>query len=357
MRDAGPPDRLDVPGSRGNTMSKITGREIHLASRPEALPTDDTFELVEVPVPEPEEGQIQVRNVWMSVDPYMRGRTKSYVGPYEVGEPLGGGCVGRVIASRHADFSRGDWVLADRGWREWWTTGVEGVRPIDPRLAPPQRYLGVLGMPGLTAYVGLLHIVGLQEGESVLVSSAAGAVGSVACQIAKLKRCRVTGIAGGEAKCAWLRDDLGLDAAIDYKHERSLPVALRRACPDGIDVYFDNVGGDTLDAALLHMRDHGRIALCGMISQYNDPQPPPGPRFLVAAVTKRLTLRGFIVRDHLDLLPPFHHDMSSWLLDGLIKSRETIYQGLDKAPEAFLALFSGAGTGKVLVRLGPDDLP
>ncbi len=341
-------------------MSTITSREIRLAARPEALPTADTFELVEVPVPEPGDGQLQVRNVWMSVDPYMRGRmrqSKSYVRPYEIGEPLGGGCVGRVVASRHADFARGDWVLADHGWREWWTGGVDGVRRIDPELAPPQRYLGALGMPGMTAYVGLLHMVKLQEGESVLVSSAAGAVGSVACQIAKLKGCRVTGIAGGEAKCAWLRNELGLDVAIDYKQERNLTVALRRACADGIDVYFDNVGGDTLDAALLHMRDHGRIALCGMISQYNDPQPPPGPRFLIAAVTKRLTLRGFIVRDHLDLLPTFQHDMAKWLNDGLIKVRETVFDGLQNAPRAFLALFSGAGTGKVLVRLGPDDLP
>jgi NADPH-dependent curcumin reductase CurA len=338
-------------------MTALTGREIQLTSRPAAMPTDETFELVEVPVPDPGEGQILVRNVWMSVDPYMRGRMralKSYVEPYAVGRPLAGGCVGRVVRTYHPEFAEGDWVLADYGWRDYWISDGTGVTVIDPTLAPPPAYLGVMGMPGLTAYVGLLRIAGITAGETVFVSAGAGAVGSVACQIARQEGCGVVATAGSAAKVTWLQDELGVEVAIDYKAERRLAAALHRACPAGFDVYFDNVGGDHLEAAIQNLKDHGRIVACGMISQYNERLPQSGPRNLLAFVVKRLTLQGFIVNDHVDLQDVFRREMADWLRSGRMKVRETVVQGLENAPAAFCGLFSGENIGKMLVRVGED---
>ncbi|WP_434380397.1 NADP-dependent oxidoreductase [Melittangium boletus] len=330
------------------------GREIHLKSRPQGEPTPSNFELVEVDIPEPAEGQVLVRNHFMSVDPYMRGRmndTKSYVPPYQIGRPLDGGAVGQVVRSRSAALKEGDFVVGNGGWREYSVGDAKGYTPVDPSVAPLQAYLGVLGMPGQTAYVGLLEIGQPKAGETVFVSGAAGAVGGLVGQIAKVKGCRTVGSAGSAEKVKHLREKLGFDAAFNYK-DGPAAQALDALCPEGIDVYFDNVGGEQLDAALGKMKNFGRIALCGAISQYNATQRPPGPSNLVLAVGKRLTLRGFIVSDHREHYADFVREMSGWLREGKVTLQETIVEGgLGKAPEAFIGLLRGDNTGKMLVKL------
>jgi hypothetical protein len=329
-------------------------REIHLASRPVALPAHENFELVETPVPEPQEGQILVRNHYMSVDPYMRGRmrdTKSYVPPFQIGEPLTGGAVGEVIASKSDRIQVGDFVLHQLGWREYALLPDNAATPVDPSLGPLQSYLGVLGMPGMTAYVGLLDIGDPKPGETVFVSGAAGAVGSVVCQIAKLKGCRVVGSAGSPRKVRWLEDVAGVDRAINYKEVKSLRHALAEACPDGIDVYFENVGGEHLEAALSRMNNFGRIVVCGMISQYNAEEPEPGPPNLVLLISRRLKMQGFIVSDHMDQVAAFRQDMVRWIKEGKIKWEETVVEGIEHAPDAFIGLFKGENLGKMLVKL------
>ncbi|MGE5236731.1 MAG: NADP-dependent oxidoreductase [Acidobacteriota bacterium] len=332
-------------------------REIHLVRRPDGVPHEGDFELATVELPQPQAGEVLVRNVWMSVDPYMRGRMsdrKSYVAPYQVGQVLDGGSVGRVTASRNPAFAEGDWVLANRGWREGFLSDGEGLRRIPPA-PPPRWHLGALGMPGLTAYVGLLRIGRIAPGETVFVTGAAGAVGSLACQIARLKGCRVVGSAGSAAKVAWLEEQARVDAAFDYKTTEDVAAELGRLCPDGIDVVFDNVGGRFLDAALVSMREFGRIVLCGAISVYNATRPPRGPAAIALAIPRRLTLQGFIVFDHVDMRDVFEAEMTRWLSEGSIAWHETVVDGLEKAPQAFLGLFSGDNLGKMLVRLGPDD--
>jgi NADPH-dependent curcumin reductase CurA len=329
-------------------------RQIILASRPVGWPVPEDFRLTEVDRPELSAGQVRVRNQFMSVDPYMRGRmndVKSYLPPFQVGEPLEGQAVGTVIETRSPDLAEGDLVLHMHGWRDEAVLDAGHARkiPQTPGLSP-SAYLGVLGMTALTAYVGLLDIVNLQPGEVVFVSGAAGAVGSMAGQIAKLKgAARVIGSAGSDEKVAWLRE-LGFDAAFNYK---TAPVLdqLRQAAPDGIDVYFDNVGGDHLEAALSVLHTHGRVALCGAVAHYNATEPPSGPRNFNLAITKRLTLRGFIIIDHLGRLPAMIADVSAWLRDGKLAHKETIVEGLDQAPAAFIDLLRGANTGKMLVRL------
>jgi len=336
-------------------MSAVVSREIRLKRRPVGVPDDGDFELAEVTLEEPAEGQILVRNVYMSVDPYMRGRMtdrKSYVPPFALGEAMTGGAVGRVEVSRNERFAPGDCVLGMNGWRECFLSDGSDLQPVDPALAPLQSYLGVLGMPGLTAYVGLLDIGALRAGETVFVSGAAGAVGSVVCQIAKIKGCRVVGSAGSPAKVAWLTTEAGIDEAFDYRTVESLGGALAQACPDGIDVYFDNVGGEHLEAALEGMNTGGRIVACGSISTYNATEPPCAPHNLFRIVTNRLTMRGFIVTDHTDRHPAFVRDASGWIGEGRLKWRETIVDGIEAAPAAFIGLFSGANFGKMLVRLG-----
>jgi NADPH-dependent curcumin reductase CurA len=330
-----------------------TGREIHLASRPDGWPTPDNFALVEVPVPTPGPGQVLVRNLVMSVDPYMRGRmndVKSYVPPFQVGAALDGGAVGEVIASAADSHKPGDIVLHGLGWREYALLDAEAARVVDPALAPVSAYLGVLGMIGLTAYAGLLDVAAMKPGESVFVSAAAGAVGGLAGQIAKLKgAARVVGSAGSAAKVARLRE-LGFDAAFDY-HDGPVRQSLKAAAPEGIDVYFDNVGGDHLEAAIAALRTHGRVAICGMIAQYNATEPPAAPRNLALVIGKRLTLRGFLVMDHGGLREQFLGEMSGWLRSGQIRYDETVVDGLENAPEAFLGLLRGDNLGKMLVRL------
>ena len=338
-------------------MVEILSREIRLRRRPTGMPDEDDFALATVPIPELRPGELLVRNIYMSVDPYMRGRMnagKSYTPPFQIGEPLTGGSVGQVVAALNGRFQVGDYVTSMLGWREYFVSDGRGLTQIDPRLAPIQTYLGVLGMPGLTAYVGLLDIGRLQAGETVFVSAAAGAVGAVACQIAKLKGCRVIGSAGSPAKVAWLLDEAGVDAAFNYREVTDLAAELGRHCPQGIDVYFENVGGAHLEAALQHMNTSGRIAVCGMISQYNATAPAPGPRNLALVIGKRLTLQGFIVSDHAGRQPQFSADMGQWLAAGRIKWQETVVEGLERAPQALIGLFLGENVGKMLVKIGPS---
>jgi NADPH-dependent curcumin reductase CurA len=327
-------------------------REIRLARRPVGMPTPDDFELAAVDLPEPQDGEVLVRNLYMSVDPYMRGRMydqASYVAPFQVGAALDGGCVGQVVTSKHPDFPVGTHVLARQGWREFFLSDGSDLTTVDPDLVPIQAYLGTVGMPGMTAYVGLLDIGKPKAGDTVFVSAAAGAVGAVVCQIAKIKGCRVVGSAGSAAKVQWLQDIAGVDGAINYKQVASLIEAVGRHCPDGIDVYFENVGGAHLEAAIEHMNMFGRIVLCGMISQYNT--PGPGPSNLRFAVRKRLTMQGFIVSDHLDRRPQFLADMSAWIREGKLRWGETVVEGIERAPEAFIGLFTGENLGKMLVKL------
>lgn len=335
-------------------MSALTSREVRLSRRPVGLPTPDDFEFATVALAAPAEGEILVRNQFMSVDPYMRGRMidrESYVPPFQLGEALTGGAVGVVEASRNDRFAVGDHVLSMHGWRERWLSDGEGVQTVPPGPAPIQAYLGVLGMPGLTAYVGLLDIGDLRDGDSVFVSGAAGAVGSVACQIAKIRGSRVVGSAGSAAKTEWLTAVAGADAAIDYRTTPDLRSALAERLPDGIDVYFDNVGGDHLEAALDLMNVGGRIVACGSISTYNATETPRGPGNLFRVVTNRLTMRGFIVTDHWDRFGEFVEEAGDWIAAGRLRSEETIYRGLESAPAAFIGLFSGENLGKMLVQL------
>ena len=333
----------------------LVSREIHLASRPVGEPTAENFTLVERPVVPPGDKEVLVRNRFLSVDPYMRGRmndVKSYAPPFQVGEVMDGGAVGEVIASNSPDLAVGDWVLHNLGWREYAVLSSRSVRKVDPTVvSSPSAYLGILGMVSLTAYVGLLDIAGFQPGDTVFVSGAAGAVGSLVGQFARLRgAARVIGSAGSDDKVTHLTDKLGFDAAFNYKSGRVVD-SLRDAAPDGIDVYFDNVGGDHLEAALSVLNLHGRVAVCGMISQYNATEPPAGPRNLALLVTKRLTMRGFLVSDHSDRMGAFLAEVADWVRDGKVTMPETVIDDIENAPTAFLGLLSGRNIGKMIVRL------
>jgi NADPH-dependent curcumin reductase CurA len=325
-------------------------REVVLAARPQGEPKESDFELRESPAREPGDGEVVVRNVFVSVDPYMRGRmagVRTYVGPFEVGEAIDGGAVGRVVDSRHAGFETGDWVTSQLGWCESGVVDGDRLRKIDPALAPPSTALGALGMPGFTAWIGLVEIGRVEPGETIYISGAAGAVGSTAAQIAKLKGLRVIGSAGSPEKVAWLRS-LGVEA-FDY---RETPA--KEALADGIDVYFDNVGGAQLEAALFALSPFGRVIACGSISRYNDERPEPGPRNLAFIVTKRLRVQGFIVSDHNGRYGDFLREVGPWVREGKLECRETIVEGIENVPSAFAGLFRGDNTGKMLVRVGPD---
>lgn len=340
-------------------MTAITSNDWTLAKRPVGEPQTDDFAMLSSEAAAPEAGQIQVRNSWMSVDPYMRGRMydrESYVPPFQIGEVLQGGAVGRVTASNHPDYAVGDLVQSMAGWREAWTAAPEMVMaqklPGDTGL-PDSAFLGIAGMPGLTAYAGILRVAELKEGDVVFVSGAAGAVGSAVVQIAKIKGCTVIGSAGGAEKCALVKS-LGADECVDYRAAgdyNGLVSALRAAAPKGIDVYFDNVGGDHFQAAIECARPMARMAICGMISQYNDTEPRPGPNNVIQIVGKQLQIRGFIVSTHADMLPEFQKDMVGWIKGGQMKFEETVMEGVENAPNAFMGLFSGKNTGKMLVKL------
>jgi NADPH-dependent curcumin reductase CurA len=330
-----------------------TSREVRLKQRPIGLPTAADFDLATVEVAAPKDGEVQVKNFYMSVDPYMRGRMTdrpSYVPPFEIGAALQGGAVGEVVASGADGFKPGDIVSSMFGWREAFTAPATQLQKIDTHGLPVQAFLGVAGMPGLTAYVGLTRAAEMKAGDIVFVSAAAGAVGQVACQVARLKGCTVIGSAGGPEKTAFLRE-IGVDHVIDYKAEPDLKAALRRAAPKGIDVYFENVGGAHLEAALDSARVNGRFAICGMISIYNDEKPEPGPSNLALIIGKRLRLQGFIVSDHFDVAPEFVAELSGWIKSGQFHYRETVDEGIAAAPGAFLKLFTGENIGKMLVKL------
>jgi NADPH-dependent curcumin reductase CurA len=331
-----------------------TSREIQLAARPKGEPTDDTFHLAEVEVGDPAPGEVRVRTEWMSVDPAMRGwmdDRESYVAPLEVGKVMRGSSVGTVDAVGEGvdGLAEGDVVLAQLAFRDYGLAPAGEVRKLQLDGAEPQAYLGVLGVPGLTAYAGL-EVGGLAEGDVVFVSGAAGAVGSLAGQLAKLRGHTVIGSAGSAEKVAWLTDELGFDSAFNYK-DGPVHRQLREAAPDGIDLYFDNVGGDHLEAAIGALRPHGRAALCGAISTYNATEAPPGPRNMTRLVTHKLRLEGFIVMDHFDRLGDFLREVAPLVADGTIKHRETVVEGLERAPEALLGLFRGDNTGKMLVKV------
>jgi NADPH-dependent curcumin reductase CurA len=334
-------------------VTTVQTREIHLVNRPEGMPGKDDFAIVERTIDDPGRGEVQVRNLWLSVDPYMRGlmgTTRTYIDPYKLGEAMTGAAVGTVEVSNHPKLAEGDLVLSNHGWRDRFVASGDGVHPVDPELAPPQAYLGVMGMPGFTAWLGIHEIARLEARETIFVSGAAGAVGSVACQLARRLGATVIGSAGSDDKVRWLEDVAGV-TAFNYRTTKHLYRQLVKVCRDGFHVYFDNVGGDHLEAALLNMRNFGRVVLCGMIGQYNAEHPPAGPSSLVVAITKRLTLRGFIAFDHAELEPRFQAEMAGLIASRQIRWTETVVDGLENAPEAFLGLFSGANTGKMLVRL------
>jgi NADPH-dependent curcumin reductase CurA len=331
----------------------VTTKEIRLRARPKGWPTEDTFEFAEAELPSPKQGEVLVRNTFMSVDPYMRGRmndVKSYSPPYEVGKALEGAAVGEVVESGVDDVAPGDLVLHGLGWRSHsLTSQYTKLKPIEG--VSPSHFLGALGMPALTAYVGLLDKAEFKPGETVFVSGAAGAVGGIAGQIAKLKGAkRVIGSAGSAEKVRHLTERLGFDAAFNYR-DGNVTELLLAAAPDGIDVYFDNVGGDHLEAAIWAMNDHGRIAACGSISGYNDEKLPPGPRNMFQIVGKRLTIRGFIILDHYDRFSAMISEVGAWLASGKLVAEETVVDGLDNAPAAFLGMMRGENTGKMVVRL------
>ncbi|MBB2987162.1 NADP-dependent oxidoreductase [Terracoccus luteus] len=329
-------------------------REVRLVSRPVGWPEPSDFALADTEPVELADGQVRVRNLVMSVDPYMRGRmsaAKSYAAPYELGEAMTGGAVGEVVESRADAVPVGGHVLHGLGWREEAVVDASAVRVVDTDAAPVSAYLGVLGMTGLTAYAGLTRVAGMKPGDVVFVSGAAGAVGSVVGQLAKaLGASRVIGSAGSQEKVDHLVNDLGFDAAFNYK-DGKVSDLLREAAPDGIDVYFDNVGGEHLEAAVGSLRLGGRIAVCGMISVYNDTEPAPGPRNLARLIQTRGRIEGFLVGDHGDLADEYAKQAAGWLADGSLTSRETFVDGIDHAVQAFLGVLKGANTGKMLVRL------
>jgi len=333
-------------------MSKIASREIRLVSRPTGIPTAANFTLAQVELAPLQDHQVLVRNLYMSVDPYMRGRMNegtSYVPPFDLGKPLDGGAVGEVIESRAREFKPGDAVTSNLGWRECFIASPKELRPVSREIQPLSVYLGALGMTGMTAWVGL-NLVEVKAGDVIFISGAAGAVGSVAGQLAKLRGCRVIGSAGSMEKVMFLREECGFDIAFDYKIGPVLE-QLNVEAPEGIDVYFDNVGGETLEAALSALRVHGRIIACGGISNYNAEKPRPGPSNLFNMITKRLTMKGLLVRDWLDRQGEFEREVGGYFKTGKLKSKETVVKGIDQAVDAFLGLFEGRNVGKMVVEL------
>ena len=333
-------------------------RQITLASRPVGYPKESDFNLVEVPIPTPADREVLVKTIYLSVDPYMRGRinaAKSYAANVEIDEVMVGSVIAQVVASKHPNFEVGDIVNAGIGWQEYGVVAGDGLRKIDPT-APISTGAGILGMPGLTAYFGLLEVGKLQERETVFVSGAAGAVGSVVGQIAKIKGCRVVGSAGTDEKVAYIVDELGFDDAFNYKEVSDYNEELQRLLPDGIDVYFDNVGGEITDAVFLNLRIKGRVVICGQISQYNLEKPETGPRFLWYMITKRARIEGFLVSDFADQHTEGLVQMAEWVRQGKLKYRETIEEGgIENAPAAFISMLKGGNIGKQLVKIADLD--
>lgn len=332
-------------------------RQIILAARSEGLPKPSDFRLVETEMPKPKEGQFLVKIAYLSVDPYMRGRiseTKSYAEPVALGQVMVGGTVGTIVESRHPDYQPGDVVVGYAGWQEYALSDGQEDERFDTSVAPMSTALGVLGMPGMTAYFGLLEIGQPKPGETVFVSGAAGAVGSLVGQIARIKSCRVVGSAGSQAKVDYLLGDLGFDAAFNYREVKDYAAKLQEICPRGIDVYFDNVGGPLTDAVFTEINVHARVVVCGQIDQYNATRPPRGPRFLWHLIVKRARVEGFLVFEFWPRFAEARRQIAEWLKEGKVKYRETIVDGLENAPEAFIGLFHGANVGKQLVRVARE---
>jgi NADPH-dependent curcumin reductase CurA len=336
----------------GAVMASGVNRQILLKSRPDGAPSVDNFELVERPIPQPGEGEVLMRTLFLSLDPYMRGRmnaSKSYAKPAELGEPMVGATVGEIVATMNPKFAVGDIVLGYGGWQEYALSNGAGLRKLDAKAAPISTALGVLGMPGMTAYTGLLEIGQPKPGETVAVAAASGAVGSVVGQLAKIKGCRAVGIAGGPEKCRFVVEELGFDACLDHRAP-DLSKQLETACPRGIDVYFENVGGAVQEAVWPWLNDFARIPVCGLIAQYNRTVPMPGPD-MFTVLRKRLLVRGFIVWDFAAKEGDFLRDVGEWIRTGRVKYREDIVDGIENAPTAFLGLLRGKNFGKMLVRV------
>jgi hypothetical protein len=341
-----------MPGMSAPTVN----RQLRLAQRPTGMIDERTFELVEEPIPELAEGEYLVRNVYFSIDPTQRvwiREEESYLPPVQIGEVMRSGAIGDVIASHREDVPVGSLVTGLLGWQEYTVCGSATLAQVVPPGLPLRQMIGVLGTTGITAYVGMLDVGRAVDGDTVVVSGAAGATGSVAAQIAKLQGCRVIGIAGGSEKCAWLRDECGLDATIDYKAE-DVGDRLGELCPDGIDVVFENVGGATLDASLQHLAIGARVALCGAIATYNDVDRADPVHWYMNLVSKRARIEGFLVLDYLDRFPEAVLQLATWVMDGKIAWRDTIVDGLERAPEALNMLFRGENKGKLLVQVSPD---
>jgi NADPH-dependent curcumin reductase CurA len=342
----------------GTSMSQLAKRVV-LAARPVGEPKPSDFRLEDYPIAAPGEGQVLLRTIWLSLDPYMRGRMSdgpSYAAPVPIGGVMEGGTVNEVLASNNGAFAKGDIVLARSGWQTHALSDGKDLRKVDPHLGPISTAVGVLGMPGMTAYTGLLEIGKPQAGETVVVAAASGAVGSAVGQIAKLKGARAVGIAGGADKCRYVKEELGFEDCVDHR-DPDLAVKLKDACPEGIDVYFENVGGAVFEAVFPLLNAFARVPVCGLIAQYNDTQaaaPKWAASMMRAVLTKRLTIRGFIVSDFAARHPDFLRDMSQWVRAGKVKHRECVSEGLDSAPGAFMGLLKGANFGKQLVRVGPD---
>ncbi|NJM36287.1 MAG: NADP-dependent oxidoreductase [Rhodomicrobium sp.] len=340
----------------------MNAQAIYLKAYPKGAPQKEDFVRREHPLPAVKEGEVLLRIVWMSVDPYMRGRmrpdVKSYIPPFSLDAPLDGGAVGEVVESKHPKVQKGDYAVGFQGgWKTHAVVSGDGLTKVDPGLAPLSAYLGVLGMPGFTAWAGLTQILKPKEGETLFVSGAAGAVGSLVTQLGKLRGMRVIGSAGSKEKCAWLEKEGGCDVALDYreyKNAAELTKALAKAAPRGVDCYFENVGGMHLEAALNCIGFGGRMALCGMISMYNATEPEPGPPNLINMIGRGVMAQGFIVSNYMPLAPQFAAEVAPLLAAGKVKFRESVYEGLDKAPDAFLGLFKGENFGKAVVRVGPD---
>ena len=329
-------------------------RQILLIKRPAGMPDGSCFKLMTSPMPQPADGQVLVRTRFISVDPYMRGRMndrKSYVPPFQLNEVLNGGVVGEVVESKSNNFAKGNVVVGNLGWQDYSIAGEKDIRKIDPDIAPVSTALGVLGMPGLTAYFGLIDIGQPKRDETVVVSGAAGAVGTIVGQIAKIHGCRVVGIAGSDKKTKYLIDELGFDAAINYRTAFGLRQALKEACPNGVDIYFDNVGGDISDAVLSLINNRARIALCGQIALYNESQIPLGPRIQPQLLTKSALVKGFLVRNYADRFEEGIRQLAIWLRGKRLKYAEDIVEGLENTPKAFIGLFAGENLGKQLVKV------
>ena len=332
----------------------LLNRKIVLASRPPGMVSESNFRLVEEEVRALQDGEILVRALYLSVDPYMRGRmrdVKSYADPVGIDEVMVGEIVGRIEQSRHPTLQTGDMVAGHLGWQEYAISRGKGLRKIDPSSAPVSSALHVLGMPGATAYFGLLDVCRAQEGDTVVVSGAAGAVGSIVGQIGKILGCRVVGIAGDDDKLEWLTGDLGFDGGINYKTSGNLARELDKLCPDGVNCFFDNVGGPVSDAVIPLLAQNAHMAICGQISQYNAEKPELGPRLLWHLIVKRATIRGFLVFDYFDRFGEAMKRLSEWVISGKIKYRENIIEGIENAPRAFVGLFKGENTGKQLVHI------